>query len=94
MRLVNQELLTAFMKAHADARGPTESWVAEVEAAAWQTQQDATDRHASASFLHDRVAVFNIKGNAYRLVAKISFKRGIVQVLKAGTHAEYDKWTL
>jgi mRNA interferase HigB len=94
MRLVGQELLTSFMTAHADARKPTEAWKAEVEAAEWRTQQDVTDRYATASFLRDRVAVFNIKGNRYRLAAQISFKRSIVRVLRVGTHAEYDMWTL
>lgn len=94
MRLVGQEKLTEFMKAHADARRPTEAWKTEVEAASWRAQQDVTDRYATASFLRDRVGVFNIKGNKYRLAAQISFKRGIVRVLRVGTHAEYDAWTL
>ena len=94
MRIVGQEHLTKLMKAHADARRPTEAWKAEIEAANWRTQQDVTDRYATASFLRDRLVVFNIKGNKYRLAAQISFKNGIVRVLRAGTHAEYDTWTL
>lgn len=34
--------------------------------------------------------VFNIKGNAYRLVAKINYPYRVVYVRFVGTHAEYD----
>lgn len=82
------------MKAHADARAALQAWRAEVELAAWQTRQDVIARYPRTSFLRERVAVFNIKGNDYRLVARVSFKNGVVRVLRVGTHAEYDKWTL
>jgi len=94
VRLAGQEQLAKFMKAHADARGALQSWKAEVEAATWHTQQDVMDRYPRTSFLRKRVAVFRIKGNDYRLAAQISFKNGIVQVQRVGTHAEYDTWTL
>lgn len=92
MRLVGREHLDKLTTAHADVRGPMAAWVAEVETANWRTQQDVTDRFPSASFLKERAVVFNIKGNSYRLEAQIDFEYGIVRVLRAGTHAEYDKW--
>jgi mRNA interferase HigB len=38
----------------------------------------------------DRV-VFNIKGNDYRLITAIDYKRKIVFIKWLGTHAAYDK---
>jgi len=93
VRLGGREHLDKLAKAHADVRGQIAAWVAEIEDAAWRTQQDVTARFPSASFLKERVAVFNIKGNKYRVEAQISFKIGVVRVLRAGTHAEYDEWT-
>ena len=43
--------------------------------------------HSSAG---DR-AVFDIKGNRYRLVAHIRFDLGRVHTRFVGTHAEYDQ---
>jgi len=35
--------------------------------------------------------VFNIKGNAYRLVVATDFDKGIVWIKWIGTHRDYDK---
>lgn len=37
------------------------------------------------------LAVFNIGGNKYRLVAYLNFERQIIYVKAVMTHAEYDK---
>ncbi len=34
--------------------------------------------------------MFNIKGNAYRLVTIIDYRTGVVAVRFFGSHAEYD----
>jgi mRNA interferase HigB len=33
----------------------------------------------------------NVKGNDYRLVARIQYQAGVVDVRIFGTHAEYDQ---
>jgi mRNA interferase HigB len=35
--------------------------------------------------------VFNLKGNAYRLVAAVDFGKGIVWIKWLGTHKDYDR---
>ena len=35
--------------------------------------------------------VFNVKGNAYRLVVAIDFEKGIVWIKWIGTHKDYDR---
>ena len=35
--------------------------------------------------------IFNVKGNAYRLEARIAYRTGIVAIEWAGTQAEYDE---
>jgi mRNA interferase HigB len=47
-----------------------------------------------ASVIRNRLVVFDINGNDYRLAGRIDFDNAIVRVLKIGTHAEYDKWSL
>jgi mRNA-degrading endonuclease HigB of HigAB toxin-antitoxin module len=45
----------------------------------------------NASILGRHRVVFNIKGNAYRLVTALAYNTGIVFVKFIGTHAEYDR---
>jgi mRNA-degrading endonuclease HigB of HigAB toxin-antitoxin module len=41
--------------------------------------------------LLERVTIFNIKGNDYRLVVAINYRHQIVFIKWLGTHADYDK---
>ena len=94
MRVVGREVLLEFMTKHADVRSRLQSWLTETEAATWRTPQDVLARYPRTSFLGDGVAVFEIKGNDCRLAVRIGFNRHVINVLKIGTHAEYDTWTL
>ena len=94
MLVVGQIIIDDFIRAHADGRGPLLAWIAEAEAANWTTPNDIRGRFASASSLPDNTVVFNIKGNAFRLVVGVSYDVGVVEIQRVGTHAEYDKWRL
>jgi mRNA interferase HigB len=45
----------------------------------------------SASIIGEGRVVFNIKGNAYRLVVLIDYEFQIIFIRFIGTHREYDK---
>jgi mRNA interferase HigB len=92
MKLVGRELLTDFMKEHADTRAALAAWVAEVEGATWTGPADIKARYPSASFLADNEVIFNIKGNNYRLKVQVLYAPQLVIVKRIGTHAEYDRW--
>jgi mRNA interferase HigB len=91
MTLVGQDKIDAFIKRNAQARKPMQAWVAEVRNAKWKTSQDIKNRYRSADFLKNNRVIFNVKGNSYRLVAKITYQTAVVLVEWIGTHAEYDK---
>ena len=92
MKVVNRKLLEEFASGHADIRSNLDSWLAEVQEANWGTSMDIKSRFPTASFLADNRVVFNIKGNKYRLDAKIAYKTGVVFIKRTGTHDEYSKW--
>jgi mRNA interferase HigB len=50
-----------------------------------------TRNYANASIVGSDRVVFNIKGNAYRLVVAVDYQRQVVFIKWLGTHAEYDK---
>ena len=91
MWIVGRDRLDSFCLMHADARPWIEAWLHETESVSWLTPRDIRDRHASASFLHGNIVIFNVRGNSYRLEVQVAFRHGIVTVLWIGTHADYDK---
>ena len=91
MTLVGREILYQFIIKHPDTRGWIENWISDVQNANWQNTQDVKDRYSSASFLADRIVIFNVKGNSYRLEVQIAYNTKKVIVKWAGTHTEYSK---
>ena len=94
MKIVGRGKLDAFCRLHADARKPLQNWLAEAEDATWKTPQQIKDRYASVSFLQDKIVIFNVKGNTYRLAATVAYSAGVVVIEWIGTQREYDnlKW--
>lgn len=85
-----EKLIEAKTK-YPDARAPLDAWLAETKAACWKTPDDVKKRFPSASILAENRVVFNIKGNAYRLIVKINYAYAIVEIRYFGTHAAYDR---
>ncbi len=61
-----------------------------VKAAQWKSLAEVREDFRSADVVGRRT-VFNIKGNRYRLVARINYERRLVFILGIVTHADYNK---
>jgi mRNA interferase HigB len=94
VKVVGRKHLEEFANLHADVRPQLEAWLNEVEEADWKEPQKIKERFPGASFLSGNRVVFNLKGNKYRLLTKMSFEVQVVLIAKIGTHAEYSKWGL
>jgi mRNA interferase HigB len=99
MIVLGADRLVDFGGRHADAAPALTAWRMTVLAAAWQTPVDVKRTYRSvdpavAVRSGGKVAVFNIKGNKYRLIAAIDYSAGIVNVLRVMTHSDYsrDRW--
>jgi mRNA interferase HigB len=92
LKVIGTDVLHEFGVEHADVRGQIAAWLAEVEDGEWKTPLDVRARYPSVSFVGDNIAVFDLKGNKYRLEVRIAFNLGVVSVSRMGTHAEYTKW--
>jgi mRNA interferase HigB len=90
MNVISKKTLVEFYTKHTNSKTALECWHTEARKAIWLTPADIKREYASASFLSDNRVVFNIKGNDYRLIVHIDYKRKIVRVKFIGTHAEYD----
>jgi mRNA interferase HigB len=91
MRIISRKALKEFWATHPDAEGPLEAWFREVLHATWKTPAELKAQYRSASVLNDKLVIFNIAGNKYRLAVRIFFDAQIVYIRFVGTHAEYDR---
>jgi len=91
MRIIAKRPLREFWERHANAKGPLLAWYNEVQKEDWDTPAKVKKKYRSASIVGGNRVVFNIKGNSYRLVARINYAARIVYVRFVGTHAEYDR---
>ena len=73
------------MKAALDA------WFGEVKKARWASTADVKRLYGTASVVSADRIVFNVKGNAYRLVVAVDFEKSIVWIKWVGGHREYDR---
>jgi mRNA interferase HigB len=73
------------------ARSQYDAWMQIVSRAQWRNPQDVKAAHPKASILKAGRVVFNVKGNDYRLVARVQYQAGVVAIRFFGTHAEYDR---
>lgn len=73
-----------------DVKKQVEDWYATTRKTEWKNLEDVRliyrDAEAVGNF-----TVFNIKGNAYRLIVGIDYENQVIYYKYFITHAEYDK---
>lgn len=90
-RIVAKRTIREFNLKHKDSKEYLETWYQTAKAAQWLKPSDIQQFYATVSILKNSRVVFNIKGNDYRLVAKINYKKQWLFIRFIGTHSEYDK---
>ena len=91
MQVINIPLLEAYWKKHPDTRKALIAFLYEVQTASWKTFNDLKASYPRASLVGNNRVVFDIRGNNYRLVTRISWKEDKMLLEFIGSHAEYDK---
>ena len=97
MIVIGTQLVERYFARHAGHRGLNaarsqyDAWLAIVDRSEWRTPEDVKRSHPKASVLKGGRVVFNIKGNDYRLVARVNYQAGVLAIRFFGTHAEYDE---
>ena len=90
-RIFAKSTLREFWEKHPDTEQYLKTWYDTAINANWRTPAEVKQAYSSASILKNSRIVFNIKGNLYRLVAKINFEKQWIFIRFVGTHIEYDK---
>lgn len=97
MRIIARRTLREFVSTRAGSKerpalkAALDAWFAEVSRARWRNAAEVRRLYATASIVSAERIVFNIKGNAYRLVVAVDFEKSIVWIKWIGTHRDYDR---
>jgi mRNA interferase HigB len=91
MRIISRKIIREFCKQHPDAQKPLQAWYADTKQAHWSDPNEIKRIYKNVSIVANNRAVFNIKGNDYRLVVAINYKLSIIYIRFIGTHKDYDK---
>jgi mRNA interferase HigB len=97
VRIIARSTLVRFVasltghKDHRVVKAALDAWFHEARRAEWRNPADVKEHYRNASIVGADRVVFNIKGNDYRLVTAIDYRRGIVFIKWLGGHKEYDK---
>ncbi|MCQ2975319.1 MAG: type II toxin-antitoxin system HigB family toxin [Bacteroidales bacterium] len=97
MHIISHKKLAEFytIEGNSDSEIALERWYEITQRANWRNISELKQDFPSADYVGNDRFVFNIKGNNYRLVAKVLYKtqdrNGTVFVRFVGTHTEYDR---
>jgi mRNA interferase HigB len=94
MVILSYGTIRDYSGARPDAADSLNIWYRVTEQADWANFNELRSIFGSADAVGNDLYVFNIKGNHYRLIARIIFKVRTVYIRFIGTHAEYDKVNL
>lgn len=90
MRVIAKRRLFDLAAEYGDCVNPVNAWYHIASKAAWHSLNEVRQTYPQADLVGDK-AVFNIKGNDYRLIVHIQYKTQTIYIRHLLTHAEYDK---
>lgn len=93
MRIIAFRTLREFWEKpeYADSETSLRSWYHDAKKADWKNSNELKQLYKNASIVGKGRVVFNIKGNAYRLVVSIDYEFQVIFIRFIGTHEQYDK---
>ena len=97
MRIIARRTLREFVESlagHKDqpaVKAALDAWFDEVKKARWTSPAEVKRSYGTASIVTAERIVFNVKGNAYRLVVAVDYEKSIVWIKWIGTHKDYDR---
>ena len=90
MHVVSRKALLEFASVHSDAFEPLDRWYRITKRADWAHFPEVRADFPAAD-TYRTLTIFDIKGNDYRLIAEINYRRGTVFVREILTHKNYDR---
>jgi mRNA interferase HigB len=91
MRIISRTRIREYGRERPDAKTALDDWSSKTEKADWNNFADLKKTFGHADAVGNSNFVFNIKGNQFRLIARILFDAKLVYIRFIGTHAAYSE---
>lgn len=93
MNVISYRRIREFAAAYRDGAESLRAWYTTAKKSHWQNLAELKEVYPSADLV-GRYTVFNIRGNNYRLIARIVYRTQTIFVVAILTHKEYvlGKW--
>jgi mRNA interferase HigB len=91
MVVISYRTAREFIEKHQSAEDALNNWYTITEKSDWANFHEIKRIFNTVDAVGNDLYVFNIKGNHYRLIARIIFRVRTVYIKFIGTHREYDK---
>ncbi len=88
--MISRRSLFEKVARHAEAKAAIQDCFDVASAAEWRSLEDIRETYPATDMV-GALAIFNIKGNHYRLIVRVSFQYRRVYIKEFLTHAEYSK---
>ncbi|MBD2606162.1 type II toxin-antitoxin system HigB family toxin [Scytonema hofmannii FACHB-248] len=94
MRIITETRLKKASEKYPDAESSIQAWKKVVKAQDWNSFVDVKNTCVFAPDQVKNFVIFDIRGNKYRLITCINYKRKCIYIREFLTHEEYDtdKW--
>jgi mRNA interferase HigB len=90
LHVIGRKKLREAASEHAGLGGPLDVWYRIARKARWSSLMEVRQVFPSADAV-GKFTIFNIKGNAFRLITEINYHTGKIFLRHVLTHAEYGK---
>ncbi|HAL82276.1 MAG TPA: addiction module toxin RelE [Mucilaginibacter sp.] len=91
MNIISKPTLIYYTNKYPIASTALLSWYKDFLRTEFGNFNELKEVYNNASIVNNKRVIFNIKGNSFRLIISVDFKRQSAYVIWFGTHQEYDR---
>ena len=91
MNIIVKRTVLYYINKYPYSKTPLLTWYNEFSKQGFRNFNELKSVYGNASIVAGNRVIFNIKGNAYRLIVSVNFKQAAAYIIWFGTHKEYDK---
>jgi mRNA interferase HigB len=89
--IIARKTLLDYCKKYPEAAAALQEWYYELLRSNFRSFNELKKVYSNASLIGDDRVIFNIMGNKFRLLVRVSFDYKAIQIKWFGTHSEYDR---